>query len=729
MKKKLTLHLFLGRLLSSLTVVLVCVLCLSPLYSLLSAQLARNMTADSARQFALAGQRWNSDLSNLRFTTNKLFNQDSLQLLSIFDDQDSENDISTVMRASEDLQDLTYSMSFGTYSYITFAQNDMVLDAFRAFSTRERFFSAALCWPDAAFEDWNAACLSTRFRILPARLTSLNGTSYYDRYLTIQQPYITAGGKFRGTFNLLVCEKDVLANFLPFESAGEYLFCLADAEGAVLCAQNWEGDRSPQGEEGASCTANGHKYILIRLTLSDGSTAVAGIPGEVYTQDVRQMRRLVIGYLLLALTACLAHSALMTAYDVKNYRPLLSQLKLTENSATREFSTHYLMKRVSKELTSRSHLTGELNHTRELLQHTQAEMLLRSGQGSDHTKQELSALFRLQADNYLLLLYLPAGAAGTEELFYLALCQTVGEVFSSDPYIYRFSQNEILVFLTGVGNTDQALLELNGHLEALRAKLPDSLRFILSSRFSGIERVSAAYWQVHNAVPVALLSSDTVCYLHPDTLGQSSAVDVGQLSRLNEYLLTGSAELAAQQIRQMFPPECLLPQNFQQIFYSIRGVLLSVAQQSGAPDITHLCAFSNQLPTKKLIDNLCDCCFEIGNHVDSLKRSHNEKLRRDMLQYLEEHYSDPNLCTAMAADHFGVSKKYFSQFLRDQTGKNYTEYVEDLRLGKAMEFLQGTDLSITEIALRCGFSTQNTFYKAFRKRYGVSPSAIRRRDP
>jgi transcriptional regulator GlxA family with amidase domain len=54
--------------------------------------------------------------------------------------------------------------------------------------------------------------------------------------------------------------------------------------------------------------------------------------------------------------------------------------------------------------------------------------------------------------------------------------------------------------------------------------------------------------------------------------------------------------------------------------------------------------------------------------------------------------------------------------------------VEELRLDHAMQLLRTTDLNITDIAEQCGFSTANTFYKAFRRKYQLSPSAVRKRD-
>ena len=163
-------------------------------------------------------------------------------------------------------------------------------------------------------------------------------------------------------------------------------------------------------------------------------------------------------------------------------------------------------------------------------------------------------------------------------------------------------------------------------------------------------------------------------------------------------------------------------------FFSVRGVLIAAAQKVECEDIAYLCSYDNRQSARRQVQNLRDCCFEICSHVDSLKRSHNEALQRRVLAWLNEQYTRPDLNIAMAAEQFHISKKYVTQFLKDQTGKSFTEYVEELRLSRAMELLRGSELGITEISVQCGFSTQNTFYKAFRRRFGISPSAVRRGD-
>ena len=163
-------------------------------------------------------------------------------------------------------------------------------------------------------------------------------------------------------------------------------------------------------------------------------------------------------------------------------------------------------------------------------------------------------------------------------------------------------------------------------------------------------------------------------------------------------------------------------------FYTAGGILLNTAERVCCPDIAYLCSYDSKLTARQMLSRLQDCCVEICNHVQFLKHSHNDALQKNILDWLAQNFQNPEINAAMTAEQFKISKKYLSQFLKEQTGKSYTEYVEELRLDHAMQLLRTTDLNITDIAEQCGFSTATTFYKAFRRKYQLSPSAVRKGD-
>ena len=84
------------------------------------------------------------------------------------------------------------------------------------------------------------------------------------------------------------------------------------------------------------------------------------------------------------------------------------------------------------------------------------------------------------------------------------------------------------------------------------------------------------------------------------------------------------------------------------------------------------------------------------------------------------------ITTADIAAAAGFSPKYLSRKFREAAGIGVHEYLVFTRLQHAAMELLSTEASITQIALRCGFSDSNYFKDAFKKKYGVTPREYRK---
>ena len=80
----------------------------------------------------------------------------------------------------------------------------------------------------------------------------------------------------------------------------------------------------------------------------------------------------------------------------------------------------------------------------------------------------------------------------------------------------------------------------------------------------------------------------------------------------------------------------------------------------------------------------------------------------------------------MVAEKFSLSEKYFFAFVKEQTGKSFGKYIENIRLDKVIELLKTTDTNVNEIAQQVGFNSISTFYKTFNRVFGVSPAEWRK---
>lgn len=78
------------------------------------------------------------------------------------------------------------------------------------------------------------------------------------------------------------------------------------------------------------------------------------------------------------------------------------------------------------------------------------------------------------------------------------------------------------------------------------------------------------------------------------------------------------------------------------------------------------------------------------------------------------------------AARVGYSKFDLCRKFKEATGRTIVDYINYVRLYHAKKLLGKSDLSITEIALECGFSAAPYFTKVFKKYHGCSPGAYRK---
>ncbi len=78
------------------------------------------------------------------------------------------------------------------------------------------------------------------------------------------------------------------------------------------------------------------------------------------------------------------------------------------------------------------------------------------------------------------------------------------------------------------------------------------------------------------------------------------------------------------------------------------------------------------------------------------------------------------------AKHCGISEIYMSEFLNKMT-IGFRVTLGYVRTAKSELFLMNTDLTLTEVSERCGFSDVKYYYAAFRKWYGCTPGEFRKK--
>ncbi len=95
------------------------------------------------------------------------------------------------------------------------------------------------------------------------------------------------------------------------------------------------------------------------------------------------------------------------------------------------------------------------------------------------------------------------------------------------------------------------------------------------------------------------------------------------------------------------------------------------------------------------------------------------------VKYLRKNYCNPDLSTVEIAKISGMSESYFRSIFVEIYGMSPKAYITELRLKKADELLEYTNMSIAEIALKTGFRNQQYFCNFYKGYKNMSPNKFR----
>ncbi|MDX5627257.1 MULTISPECIES: AraC family transcriptional regulator [unclassified Brenneria] len=100
-------------------------------------------------------------------------------------------------------------------------------------------------------------------------------------------------------------------------------------------------------------------------------------------------------------------------------------------------------------------------------------------------------------------------------------------------------------------------------------------------------------------------------------------------------------------------------------------------------------------------------------------------VQRRVKEMMENRLGEPLTLAELAAEA-GLSEFHFARMFRQSEGMAPHQYILTRRLARAEEMLRRSALSITEIALLCGFSSASHLSHRFKSERGITPSALRR---
>lgn len=115
---------------------------------------------------------------------------------------------------------------------------------------------------------------------------------------------------------------------------------------------------------------------------------------------------------------------------------------------------------------------------------------------------------------------------------------------------------------------------------------------------------------------------------------------------------------------------------------------------------------------------------ELTTYVEGKNTSKNSRTISRIKAIIEERYAH-ELSIARIAEEVYLTPNYISLIFKKETGETITDYITKIRIGKAKELLQTTNLKVMEIAERVGYENPHYFSTVFKKTVGMHPLKYR----
>ncbi|MBQ8510428.1 MAG: helix-turn-helix transcriptional regulator [Clostridia bacterium] len=131
--------------------------------------------------------------------------------------------------------------------------------------------------------------------------------------------------------------------------------------------------------------------------------------------------------------------------------------------------------------------------------------------------------------------------------------------------------------------------------------------------------------------------------------------------------------------------------------------------------------------------HLTDCRITLYNIMMMLLRSPQRTYMpsskfqplHNAVKYMEQNYASPTLTIGEISQSTGLCEGYMRRLFKAYHRVSPSRYLQNLRLSHAKDLLLSTTLSISDVAEQCGFSSTYYFSEAFRRHFGISPTAWR----
>lgn len=330
-------------------------------------------------------------------------------------------------------------------------------------------------------------------------------------------------------------------------------------------------------------------------------------------------------------------------------------------------------------------------------------------------------------DNYIVLLFMLSRTSSIDAR-YQQKCQQLAETFESSVYFTEING----IRKASIINTrnPECIKELAFRLkEVTESELGVKCIVGVGKACKGIGDIQYSYREASRAVDYKLVNdnSNIMFFEDIDTTNNAYYYPIERELDILYELRRGNINEAIETISEVVTINTssngFTMINGRYLFYDIMATLLKAMNDLKLDKCIRVDRkYLNEMGTiQEMQDYVNNICRKICKEVNGSKVSNSDILKADMLNYIDENISNPNLSLESVSAYVGKSVPYTSRFFKNQIGDTFLNYLNHRRMNKAKMLLDG-QTTIAEVASLVGYNSDASFRRVFKKYVGMIPS-------
>jgi two-component system response regulator YesN len=661
-------------------------------------------------------------------------------------------------------------MQKGLHNYS--ASNNFVIDYFLLFkksnlavssnSTHEipSFYQQVLMYDNMDYRTWYEYFVGIfhNRQFFPVHNVTLRGksSSMLTYVKTLGYPWYPTGALV-----ILIDNKDMLKPWDSIDTSDGGWACILDEKGQVLSSfgnKELVPDATLMNQsKGIIGPSRDTKQMLITYTKSsyNGWTYIVAQPPHIVLQKVIYIKKITftVVFLFLGLGVLLAY--LFAYRNSKPWTRILNTIKerFSGDSTGSEDPYGFVQSTLTRLIDNNYELGEKIERQAPFLKATIFDGLLKGDFMIGKGVKDIEALLKYQKMDLAGSSYMVAilhfrykkNDLSSDVLYELDVNRVLVKdilrnTTGNDAYSHDVSEDTLaLLFL----NRTNDQLKFRPHVEQIlhevlinfRTQLENPLSVSVGGIYYSLLNVSRSYEEARQAMNLSIwgYAPGIVWFTDLPKLRQGYYYPGEVESRLMNYSKagdrTGTNKLLQELQLENLKDRNLSPSMLNLFLFEMLGTLVKVKEQLGLEDEADVKKWTLRIHSEEdshqLLQSFTDEYGKICDYVNERKKSQNVHLIEEALHCVHSSYMLADLSLELLAEKLNVSKVYLSQFFKEQSGVNFSDYLEGLRMDRAKELLRTTDLPIKEIVDLTGYYSSNTFGRAFRRIHGISATEYR----